>query len=314
MAEEKQNMDIQINPNSVLPPAISAGSNLIGAGLQQIFYKKNADYNQKLQQENLKYQWENAIPETVNSMRAAGLNVGLANSNGGPSVSSSMGAGSVPVPANPLTGVGEILNQSRLISSQTFKNNAEGAEANIRALLTEKKTATEELEQAQLRLKNAKTEDERKVIQEEINLKQKQIEKIDNDIMNNNRLTESEVNLNASKAKQADAITETENKTRDAKFKSLVADARVKNASAAMAEFEKRYAEKYDQKLSSGVGAAVSRLVNVIFGETGSTDVNFPDIDISTPAGRIKAFWKLGNQFGIAPAALAILSDVLFGE
>lgn len=114
MAEEKQNQDIKINPNSVLPPAISAGSNLIGAGLQQIFYKRNADYNQKLQQENLKFQWENAIPETVNSMRAAGLNVGLANSNGGPSVSSSMGAGSVPIPSNPLTGVGELINQANL--------------------------------------------------------------------------------------------------------------------------------------------------------------------------------------------------------
>lgn len=123
MANEKQSNVPQanvprLNTNSFLSPAINAGSNLIGAGLQQLFYRQNARFNQKLQQENLKYQWENAIPETVNSMRQAGLNVGLAYSNGGPSPSTSMGAGSVPVPANPLTGVGELALEAQFKKEQ----------------------------------------------------------------------------------------------------------------------------------------------------------------------------------------------------
>lgn len=194
---------------TALPSIINAGSSLVGAGLQQVFGRSNMRYQQKLQQENLKYQWDNQIPSVVNSMRQAGLNVGLMYSNGGPSVGSSTGSVSAPQIGNPFTGIGEIT-----LASQKAKADIENTNANTK--LQEQQTINARLEQTRREIENL--------------LKQKELDKWNEEYEARLKVLYAEEKNLIAQSDKLIAETETENQTRSGKVKNLAADVREKDS------------------------------------------------------------------------------------
>lgn len=194
---------------TILPPLINAGSSLVGAGLQQAFGRSNMKKQQEIAQENMQYQWDKQIPSVVNSMRQAGLNVGLMYSNGGPSVGSSTGSVSAPQIGNPFTGLGELT-----LATQKAKADIDNTNANTK--LQEQQTINARLEQTRREIENL--------------LKQKELDKWNEEYEARLKVLYAEEKNLIAQSDKLIAETETENQTRDGKVQNLSADVREKDS------------------------------------------------------------------------------------
>lgn len=246
---------------------IGAGSSLLGAGLQQTYGSSNMRKQHQYSKDLLKYQWDNYHTSTVNALKRAGLNVGLMYSNGGPSVSGSTGSTTAPQVGNPLTGIGELVNQSRQIdstidlqASQANLNDKRAATEVINKLNAEKDGLLKDVEFKQKQLNLAKTEDERRLIQQEIDESKKRIEDIDNEIMNRNKSTDADVSLKS-------AQTTTENDLREDKQENLRSNTRLHNADASKREFEDWYQREFGRPMSNGVNALIDYAMDILVGK-----------------------------------------------
>lgn len=195
-----------------LTGAIGLGQSLIGSVFDSMFSSSSQKRQARLQKDIMNYQYELYSPANqVARLRQAGLNPGLMYSGSG--MQSGGATGSIGLGST--NTVGGNINPMMLTEMETAQsvqqaNRSKANLDNVTSLLREQETITERNIHLQQELDRAKTEEERRAIQSQIDLNNKRSSEIDANI----KALQAQANRDNSQATLNKSLTLTEDTMR----------------------------------------------------------------------------------------------------